>query len=575
METPNPNMPIKPAKRSKLPRKFWLIATPVVLVLVIGSGWLIKSQQTQSACVVGQPGKVYGQPPVVKHQYAEETLEYRLRSNGQFVPIDETLVAKTASHEYSLKVSFDQPYVNPRFGSKTTGKLELLEDGQPVTEPPKDEQGKLVFQNLSVPVSLYGALIKAPPELDPTKYKFNWWPSQLAGSGDFSVIPVLDHQIPYPVTNIYAPGGVGKAYSQYQGWSIDLSKGWAEFEFNYFGLRYSPYLQLVFGTPYFYQTEGVSRVAGKTDMNVGKTLCFADQVSSNIPKVIDNLSQQTRTDFYYDVKTTPVQLANSKTTRIKIEITTRDAKTNRVDTNPFQRVEINAVSLGQAKIEPVMVGGATTSKLTRPQVVYQPRGKFVLTDPAVPEIEQLMLLQTASNKDDYTYYGAGPEGTIFTDLVNGKATVYYDFTGTDDALNTPLTFVVQPTNFELKTSTYGANQGNQISATSNRSKQNLQLPDKPAPFIGESANPRLNTPDLPTSPKPDFLYRTWQTDEIRELTYAVYPIPVGEASGSWWSRAIAQLAIWQILIILFGGLTLAWQLRKQKNKNKIEDAQTK
>ena len=85
--------------------------------------------------------------------YAGEKLEYRLRSNGQFVPIDDVKVAKTASHEYSLRVSFDQPYINPRFGSKTTGKVELLEDGQPVTEPPKDDQGKLILPNLSVGVS--------------------------------------------------------------------------------------------------------------------------------------------------------------------------------------------------------------------------------------------------------------------------------------------------------------------------------------------------------------------------------------------------------------------------------------
>ena len=209
------------------------------------------------------------------------------------------------------------------------------------------------------------------------------------------------------------------------------------------------------------------------------------------------------------------------------------------------------------------IAGNGNSKLTQPRVTYQPRGQFVLSDPADPEIEQQMLLQTATNKDNYTYAGAGLTDTVFTDLVNGKATVYYDFTGVDDSLNTPLTFVIQPTNFELKTVVWGVDQ-HPTSSASNRSKQNLQLPDKPASFIGEEI-----------SLKPNFLYRTWQTDDIRERVYAVYPIPVGESTGSWWNKAIAHLAIWQILIILLGGLMLAWQLRKQKNKNKTNDGQIK
>lgn len=559
MEIANTNPTTQPIKqRRKLPRKFWLIAIPVAIVVITGGWWMVRSQQTQAACVVGEAGKVYAQPPKVTHMYAEEKLAYRLRSDGQFVPIDSVKADKTKDHEYKLRASFDQPYVNPGFGSRLTGKIELLEDGKPVTEPPKDSQGKLVFPELSVPVYLYGALIQVPTELDPDKYKFNWWPTQSAPSGsDFKLVPVLDYRIPYPVTHIYAPGGVGKQSSTYQGWTIDLSQGSATFELNYFGLRYAPYLQLAFGPGY-------------TSMRVAKTLCFADQVSSNIPKVTDSLAQQTKKDTYYGVSSAPVQLANNKTTRVKLEVTARNAKTNKVETNPFQRVEINAVSLGQVTDQPIGVGG--NSKLTQPRVTYQPRGQFVLTDPTDPAIEQQMLFQTASNKDDYRYYGAGPTNIIFTDLINGRATVYYDFNGADDSLNTPLTFVIQPANFELK-SVYG--QGVQINVASNRSKQNLTLPAKPAQFIGEEANPRLNTPDLPSSNEPDFLYQTWQTNDIRELLYAVYPIPVGGAIGSWWGQAIARLAIWQILIILFGGLMLAWQLRKQKNKNKTNDGQIK
>ncbi|MFA5270603.1 MAG: hypothetical protein WC400_03295, partial [Patescibacteria group bacterium] len=168
----------------------------------------------------------------------------------------------------------------------------------------------------------------------------------------------------------------------------------------------------------------------------------------------------------------------------------------------------------------------------------------------------------------------GSPSTIFTDLVNGKATVYYDFSGVNDSLDTPLTFVVQPANFELKTVVWGVDKS-PLNSASNRSKQNLTLPEKPTQFIGEIANPRLDTPDLPTSSEPDFLYRTWQTDAIRELVYTVYPIPVGESTGNWWSKAIARLAIWQILIVLFGVAAIAWQLHQQKNKNKTNDGQIK
>ena len=101
-------------------------------------------------------------------------------------------------------------------------------------------------------------------------------PANQAYSGG-AAVQIFDHYIPIPVTNIYTPGGVGKKY--YQGSLIDLSKGSAKFEFNYFGLRYSPYLQLTFN----------ATVVGG-GMSVDKTLCFADQVGSNIPKAIDNLS---------------------------------------------------------------------------------------------------------------------------------------------------------------------------------------------------------------------------------------------------------------------------------------------
>lgn len=549
METPKSNGTIKqPPKRKKLSRKFWLIVSLAVVTLIIGGWWMIRSRQTQAACVVGDPGRVYATAPAVKHMFAEERLAYRLRDNGQFVPIDEVTVAETADHEYSLRVSFDQPYINPRFGSKTVGTLELLEDGQPVTEPPKDDQGKLILPELSVAVSLYGASINLPTEFVPIGKSYN--------SG--ALVPTYDHHILLPVTNIYAPEGVRDHYNQGDG--IDLSDGKATFEFNYFGMRHSPYLQITFHAGY------------ATPFSLSKTLCFADQVSSNIPKVIDNLRQQTKTEFYYSVSATPAQLNDNKTTRVKLEITARDAKTNKVDTNPFQRVEINAVPLSQTTDQPI--SGTINTLLTEPRSTYQARGKFVFADPNDPEIEKYVILQTAKNTDTYTRASYGSPSTIFTDLVNGKATVYYDFSGVNDSLDTPLTFVVQPANFELKTVVWGVDKS-PLNSASNRSKQNLTLPEKPTQFIGEIANPRLDTPDLPTSSEPDFLYRTWQTDAIRELVYTVYPIPVGESTGNWWSKAIARLAIWQILIVLFGVAAIAWQLHQQKNKNKTNDGQIK
>jgi hypothetical protein len=422
----------------------------------------------------------------------------------------------------------------------------LLEDGQPVTEPPKDDRGQLILPDLSVAVNLYGAVINVPTE---------FMPSNRVYSGGESV-PIFDHHTPYPLTNIYAPSGVGQ--DRYDQSTIDLSKGSAKFELNYFGLRYSPYLQLTFLAGY------------SVSVNTAKTLCFADQVSSNIPKTIDNLYQQAKKEFYYSVSSTPVQLDNNKTTRIKLEVTARDAKTNKTDTNPYQRIEINAVSLGQMLART----GTDRTKLDEPVLTYKPRGQFVLADPTNPKIEQQMLLQTVTNKDSYTYAGAGSTNTVFTDLVDGKATLYYDFNGVDDSLNTPLTFVIQPANFKLNTIVWGVDQ-HPLSAASNRSKKNLILPEKPAQFIGNEINPQLNTPDLPTTETPDFLYQTWQASSIRELVYTVYPVPVGEVVGNWWGKALARLAIWQILIVLFGGLMLAWQLRQQKNRNKTNDGQIK
>ena len=83
----NPVAPKLTAGKSTGRLKWALIGSGLVVVIIAG-WWLWGNHLGNSGCVVGQTGKVYGTPPAVKHMYAGESLSYRLRSDGQFVPID-------------------------------------------------------------------------------------------------------------------------------------------------------------------------------------------------------------------------------------------------------------------------------------------------------------------------------------------------------------------------------------------------------------------------------------------------------------------------------------------------------
>lgn len=543
--------------------KWFLIGGGLVIALLAG-WWLWQGRSLATACVVGESGKIYGSPPEVKHAYAGESLAYRLRSDGQFVPIDGQQTAKTSDHEYSLKVAFDQDYLNPSFGAKLTGKITLLQDGTPVSSPPKDKQGKLIFPDLAIPVTLYGAVVNVSSSaIELPRTLFNWSTASRA-SGDWTSVPVFSHRTPYPITQIYAPGGVGKNQLNTPNWTIDLTRGEAEFELHYFGLRHSPYLQLVFGTPYFYQTEGISRYVRETDMNVAKTICFGDQARRQTVAVTSELSQQAKTDFYYDVQAFPTQARGNTTTRIKLEIISRTAN-GRINPNPFQRVEVNGWPLGQIELRSATGGRPGAGNIPDvPAAKLSARGKFVLTDPANPEIEQLMIKQSASNYVDSTapsWSRVADPDLIYTDLIKGRATVYFDFDGQLDALKTPLVFMVQPTNFAIK----AANA--QGSVLSNRVEQNLQYPEKPATIIGEADNPRLNSPDPESGRAADFLYQTWQSgNDLRNTVYAVHPITVATEHANLWLAAFRRLLFWQLGLLGLGA-ALLWWLHKTNTKH--------
>jgi len=476
----------------------------------------------RAGCVVDDKSKIYATAPKVAHMYEGELLEYPLLDDGSFVPSNTVIKHQAVGHEYALRVSFEKPYISPVPGSSIKGEIQLLMDGRPIINIPRDSSGNLNLKLPQIAVHIDGVGIQ----------------SKISYLGQSNNIVVSSTHNPFPITQIYSPQAdplpnvtmIGSRLQGYKASYIDLSRGKAEIELFYFGERTAPYISLRFNDRF-------------SSMATTKILCFEDQANPRVssPKI----DTQAKGEFYYDVSVVPASLQSGHQQDIKISIVARNSRTGRVDTNPYQRVNIWAYPL----IKPEIRSRSSSISQSGPGVRFlrEPRGVFILEDTHNPKISKLQIKQAAENNGD--------NNGLELDLIKGRGTAYFNYGGTDQLPSTPLTFVVQPTNYAIDSA---------VSANGNvmphRLEAKIEYPSKPADFI---QGPAGNRQVISSS----FLYRNWMDDD--SLRYAVYTIKslnIGGPKISLEPNVWFWILVSQISKLIFAGGLIWLLVRKHRNK---------
>ena len=328
-------------------------------------------------------------PP--KHEYPGEYL-----LGGQ---PDKTVKSyKYSGHEYSLRITLDQPSISPMIGASVTGRVELLQDGQPVREVPEGLWGYRFTGGLGfsgdTPPSVQLSTV-----LRPKVGKL----SRVIGASVSS-----DHGAEQKyTTSLYSPQAGQTVTRNGKTTTIsglDLSSGSAEFTYTYGGGREIPYIQFEASTVLNAWYAGMSTNHG---------IYFEDQLQGSV--TTPQLAYVGKGDLYYDVKVTPQPVkATDKVSQqvLKIEVTSRDTKTGQINTNPYQAVDISLVPVRSTfDARSVSAGGGLNVKKPGD---FNPRGDEVA-------IKNGVYHNTAYPMDYSEAWGVH--------LINGQGIAYMTYNG--------------------------------------------------------------------------------------------------------------------------------------------------
>ena len=510
---------LQPRRRSKR----WLVWLGLLAALAVGIWGFLKLPRLSQLV-----------PPPVHSFVGEDRLDYELRRD-RYVQTSEDRAGSVQGDTYSLAVELDNTVISPAINSNVKATVTLLKNGRPAG---------------SMPEALYS---KTMPEEDPSSrlYVKSYGVYGMACTDSSLVwnrcvtgtkyLPILPVHATETTSAIYSPQAKqllddrGRSVAQF----IDLANGQAELELVYRGGRYAPYLELEFFTD-------LDQV-----VYARRILPFADQLTGIIPQ--PQLATSVG-DIKYDVTFSPNQLKPGEPTRVRIDVIAKQAADGSITNQPYQRVRIWAYPLS---LQPVYSNDANKWDRYITRTVLEKAGDFLgeLTSGLGVDDE---ITTTNQQQSVYVY----PDRShIEADLIDGKATVYFDFNG-KARINRELAFVVEPANYDYEATI------RQLGLVSDRElvpRYRDELPPRP-----DQADPFSIRSDY------SFLYGDqWYSGTNRPLIYTITPLAIDLPAGTSWSFS-AKLTMWiwaatsQLAQLILGGLMI-WYYRRRKAAKPIAD----
>ena len=499
-------------------------------------------------------------PPPPVHTYdGENNLKYPLR-RGAYVQKDETRSLSANGNTIELQLTFDQPYISPAIGSSVKGHLRLLVNGQLAKNWPAGfdpNEWTTDGKNPRVYLTTYGAYSWVCPTSsllytqggrtegsDPRNYVEYCYPGL-----DYTA--VTNNNRPYVSSVIYSPqaSSVLDKFGNNVTTQLELIDGEAEFEFFYRSGRYAPYVE--FETFASLDQKVYSR----------KVLPFQDQLSPkvDIPQVTANAGP-----LKYDLQFSVVQVEPEKPQVIQIRVTSLDAATQTVKTDPYQRVRLWAYPLAYyaqyAQISRVLFEWPwLTGGLLEKAGDWLGYSKQVVGTPPTPEI-------IASNQKYKALIYPGNQ-YIELNLVDGEATAYFAYNGKYRSASPQLIFVAQPVSFDFE-SIVGLGSGSGPGAESIRYAEELPArPDDDANADGVKTFSRAKTSAY------NFLYISWfRSDLLAQTVYSVHSLPIAGSAPTLPPITVTPTMLWiliafgllQIIQILAGSVMILIQSRRKQ-----------
>lgn len=430
-------------------------------------------------------GGILDRPNPPEHEYEGEVLQ-----GGE--PDNRAEKYQFNSRTYELQITFDESYLSPALGSSIKGRVQLLEDGNPVRSVPEGlwspfyQGGGFYHTGGAVPY-VHLTAMNLDSEGRSTGNPISYYQPDL---DNYIYSPQAGVNIEHNRRQITVPG-------------LDLSQGSAEFEFFYGGGRTRPYVQF----------------KAETALGVGKYIktlggvYFEDQKESRV--AIPNLDTVNKGDFYYDVKlsaglagdgtydgTFPLRaLSEGKESVVKIEITSRDARTGRINTNIYQRVDIFVYPANRL------------FNLNYKKVRTTESGSFGIDDEGT--ITQSHVYQSSVMTIGYKY--------VIIDLIEGRGVAYFRYNGSK-WLAPYLTVAVWPVTYVLESgasplppdeAARRARESREKYGVPYRTSHNIEYPLRPVDVVDENGQTISYR----------YLYGEWLTDDqYKDLQHNVYTI---------------------------------------------------
>jgi len=547
-------------KQKQRRKRIIFISILLVVGLVVLIVFIVKSCQPELGyvCPVNDTGRILPYNSQLISKIRNTT--YATRYDGGYIPALISTSATIDGNEYKLKIETDKQFLNPFPGDKTKFSVSLLRNGRKVRSMPTDDNGDPVLKYVQIFVGFTSPKIMKIGKVPHDHY------SAIRG-------------FPFIYSKQAGPNANEDVESaNYKSYFLDLTDGSAEFEYTWFPSEYAaappPYLdfQVYAGSKYVRGEELKATIdfEGRLQhypniqpiLSANRILCFIDIFTNNFEPT--KFDVQTRGDFYYDVDTIPQRLVFGQEQVVKINITSKYSKNNRVNTNPYQRVAIYT-----------LYAPHYTKRGGLP-------GRFVIPREAEdPKIFNELLRHGFSISK---WKLEGRENAQI-DLINGQGSVYFAFDGdfrlpsfNADNPGQYLYFSVHPANY------VGDVQWTEFWSAATNPALNLPSSSDVRPYRIEQ---QINIPPIPDDGKRyDFLYQTWfekqsrgwtdmPDNQLSEAVNTIISVPIGGQSplSSRWPLHLIWIISLQSMIIIFGSGTHIYLKKKNKSKNEKQSKQ--
>lgn len=419
----------------------WLI----VGLIIIGGGmtwWMIKNPSSITD-IPGDHPPIADQPPPVHIYAGEQYLNYEFR-RGRFAQLDEQGEYASSDATYRLKLTWHDNYLSPAPGSRLKGTVQVVDKAGLQVRPPvelKDTIGQQSGIRLLVRTYGIGSLnCTRPQECDFVKAL------DLATSHEATISSYL-----YSTEANIELADRNRLVEQW----IDISSGQADLELVYFGGRYAPYFEI----------ELISAMA--PELFVRKVIDFADQHQPDTIS-LPIIHEQTG-NIKYAASFDEVGSTATGARIIQMEIEATPAITG---PDSLERVEIFAAPALPGRVSFIQPTDAAMAPMN-PDRLAEIKSQYTARRVSMTQSDSLF-------NNDGNLNGQITLATLSTDLIDGKATIYFKLDIKDDDVVWPL-LTIRPTNF----------------ITSYAQYQDPKLPERPTDVAYGTG----------------FLYRRWLPDD--------------------------------------------------------------